>query len=352
MTSRRKLFGIRFPIFLLLMSAAVTLRFIALFNSFNFYTGYYTDKLLLNISAAIVLVGAVFFLAHTFLDREIKLVPSFTSAANYLPSALVGTALLFLAKPLITAAIALWKNIEELKLIATPSALASAKSLTTTFVIVLLTALFSVLAAVNFAVSALSSKHYSTKRALLALSTVLFFSFYVAFLYFNRDLPINAPNKIIDQISHLFAAVFFLYEARMAMGREKLKSYIAIGFISALTSAYSAIPALLCYATRGWISSNSIYEIALNLSVFIFVTVRLLQIEYLIEDKPSETVNALISAAEAREEAIAPKPQPEEEAEPEQSTDRMSDDNQITIDDVSQTPAEENAEEVETTEEI
>lgn len=333
MKYKLKLFGIYLPIFVLLTAAAVVLRSVALLNSFNFYTGYYTDKLLLNISASLVVAGIVFFVSYIFFtDREIKLVPAFNSAANYVPTALVATALIFLEKPLISNTVSTLKNINYLKRVGTPASLTEAQSLTVTLVVLILTSVVALLATVSFCLSALSNKHYSTKRAILSLSTVLFFSFYAVFLYFNTDLPINSPNKIIDQLSHLLAAVFFLYEARIAMGREKWKSYIAVGFIAALMSAYSAIPALITYAVRGWVTTNSIYEMALNLAVFIFITARVIQTGYLIADKPSATVNALVDSANAREELINPTPTPEHEN---VETDEERDDNQITIDDVS-----------------
>ncbi|MBO7303756.1 MAG: hypothetical protein J6V09_00840 [Clostridia bacterium] len=335
MKYKLKLFGIYLPIFLLLTAAAVTLRSIALLNSFNFFTAYYTDKLLLNISAGLVLAGAIFFVSYIFFtDREIKLVPEFNSAANYIPTALIATATAFLMKPLISDTVSIINEVKYLKSIATPSAVAQANTLTLPIAVLILTVIFAILSGINFCTAALSGKRYSTRRALLGLSTVIFFSLYVVRLYFSTDLPINSPNKIIDQISHLLAAIFFLYEARIAMGREKWKNYIAIGFIAALASAYSSIPALITYAVRGWVTSNSIYETALNLAVCIFITARVIQTGYLIEDKPSATVNALIGAANAREELINPEPQGQPDAEGE-CEEEYRDDNQITIDDVS-----------------
>jgi hypothetical protein len=118
-------------------------------------------------------------------------------------------------------------------------------------------------------------------------------------------MPVNAPNKLIDELSYLSSALFFLYETRLSMGREKWKEYISIGFISALFTAYSSIPALITFFVRDAKISNNIYESVLTLALFIFISSRILLTSKLIENEQSAVVNSISNFAREREENIA-----------------------------------------------
>ena len=197
---------------------------------------------------------------------------------------------------------------------------------------------------VHFILTALVESHSSTKRGSFGLCTVIFLSLYTAYLYYSTALPLNAPNKTVDEMALLFAAIFFLYEIRLSIGREKWKGYISFGFIAALICGYSAIPSLIVYLAKGEIISNNIYETALVLTLFIFIMSRLILTGELTEDKECKTVTSLIKFAESRHELINPickesyvvEISGEELTKAEENADSLNenDENQITIDDV------------------
>jgi hypothetical protein len=168
-------------------------------------------------------------------------------------------------------------------------------------------------------------------RADFGIVTVVFLAVYVIYLYFNNDQPINSPGKILDQITLLFAAVFFLYETRLSIGREKWRAYIAFGFIAAILSAYSAIPSLIYYFARGTEVTGSVYEMILTASLCVFITARLFITGVLIPDTVSPFATIFKMASEARSEEIAPAIKEEETPEPEEIS--AIDENQLTIDD-------------------
>ena len=139
---------------------------------------------------------------------------------------------------------------------------------------------------------------------MFGLATVILLAFYASYLYFDTTLPINSPNKIVDQMAYILSALFFLYEIRISLGRECWHIYMTLGFLSALFTSYSSIPSLLIYLTKGISPSNNIYETALTLALFIFVISRIILAATLKEDKESEIVAAMRVFATERDEEI------------------------------------------------
>ena len=351
MKNKAGLFGIYLPIFVLMTLATVTIRTIALFLHFDVDTGYYSYKILIAVSDYIVIGTSLFFLTYIFTARrDIALIPDFTSAATYIPTGIVSAALLFMPFALVKRAGGILDFIDELKSSPYESSLSQIPAQRLLFAVVIVTALFSVASLVHFALTALIESHSNSKRANFGLCTVAFLSLYAMYLYFSTELPINSPNKALDQMAYLFAAVFFLYETRLSFGREKWRPYIAFGFIASLISAYSSIPSLIYYVIEGEVTQNSIYELILTFALFIFITSRLLLTGRLIENKSSETVIALSAASDLRTEEINPTPKSEEvveiTGEPiEEDTDDGIDENQITIEELQAMPEEPRQEE-------
>ncbi len=322
MKNKAKLFGIYLPVYLVITVATVIMRSVALFMHFDSETGYFTKKTLIGISDILLIAGVIFLLSYIYTARrDMKLIPDFTSPATYIPTGLVSVAIIFLI-------FSLFKH-----------SFSHSTSRMHIFVIIILTALFAILSLIHFALTALVESHSSTGRANFGICTVVFLALYSIYLYFDTELPINAPNKALDQMAYLFAAVFFLYETRLSFGRERWRHYIAFGFVASAISAYSAIPTVILYFAEGTVTSNSIYESALTLSIFAFITSRLFLTGNLIENKESATAVALIKAFEARDGLINPIPEKPEvidiegvalDSAPEDDVDG----NQITIDDV------------------
>lgn len=344
MKSRFKPLGIYFPIFIGVLLFTVTARTASLLVNFNFDTHYFDDKILITVSDYFIIASSLFFFTYIFTaNKDVKLIPSFTSPETYVPTGIVSVALLFMVKSLFDRSSELMDYIRYLKELNSTSSVSLIPTQRILMILLTLAAVFAALSIVHFILTALVESHSSTKRASFGLCTVIFLSLYASYLYYSTKLPINAPNKIVDELALLFSAIFFLFETRLSIGRERWRSYVAFGFIAALMSAYSSIPSLIVYFAKGEIISNRIYENSLIFTLFIFITARLILTTKLIEDKPSRVVSALIKFAEARDAELNPIPQTPEvtDIDSEQLTDEIeaalpieNDENQMTIDDV------------------
>lgn len=326
MKTRAKLFGIYLPIFIVLIIAAVTLRTVALFLNFSPDTSYFSGKGLITAADITVITGALFLFTYVFYrDGKMKLIPSFTTPATYVPVGILSVASLFIIEHLIRVGKDVKEYIDYLKAINTPSATAKLSSQNILFILLVAAIIFAALSIAHFVLTAIDERQSSTKRASFGICTVVFLAVYSAYLYFDTTLPLNAPNKILDQMAYLFSSLFFLYETRLSLGREKWRSYIAFGFIASLITAYSSIPSALYYFATDRLTSNSVYEIALTLALFIFITARLFLTGELIEDKPSHTVENLIKFADARTAEIIPAENAEEKEESKNAEDNGAD---------------------------
>lgn len=341
MKNKAGLFGIYLPFFALIALGTTALRTVALFLHFDAETGYFSYKTLISISDYAVIAAAIFFLSYLFTARrDIALIPDFTSAATYIPTGIVSAALIFMPFALIRRADSILDYIAELTDVGTRSALSQIPSQRLLFVVVIVTMLFSVASLVHFALTALVESHSNSKRANMGLCTVVFLCLYAMYLYFSSELPINSPNKSLDQMAYLFAAVFFLYETRLSCGREKWRPYIAFGFIAATIAAYASIPSIIYYVVRGEVTQNSVYELLLTFALFVFITARILQTTALTQNRDSEMALALAFASDTRTEEITPKPVEEEVTEivgepiDDEEEEAASDENQITIEEL------------------
>ena len=334
MKKKARLLGIYLPIFIVILIATVTLKTIAALTSLNRY-GYYESSVIINIAHITIVCSVFFFLTYVWTARSgIKLLPSFSSPLNYIPAGLVSTALLFLARHLFLIAKDSFSEWYEIYRIWNQN-YAGLPALRPAFpMLALITLICSILAIasiVYFIMSSIFEKRISARRASYGIVTLLFFSVYVAFIYFDATLPINAPNKICDQMAYLATAVFFLYETRLSMGREKWRPYIAFGFIASILTAFSSIPALIVYFVDGITISNTLYETVLTFTLFLFITMKLSLTSVLVEDKESPVVTEIIKYADKREFEINP---PKEEETTEESEEPEADENQITISDI------------------
>jgi len=141
---------------------------------------------------------------------------------------------------------------------------------------------------------------------LLSFSPVGWAAFKLLEEYFRDGEPINSPIKTVDILTYAFTAVFFLYEIRLSLGREKWKAYIIFGFIAATLCAYSSIPTLITYFVTGKVISNSIYETVLTLTICLFIVMKLLLTDRLIEKKEAPFIEKLKAAASKRDAEIHP----------------------------------------------
>lgn len=269
---------------LLAASVAVGLRTAACFRDLLFESGYYNSKILISSSAYVALFGCILLLSYMFIAEKMSPEPSFSSPKTYAPTGTVAIGLLFIALRLFESRRAADNKIS--------------------YYVTVLTAYLAILSIVHFFLNAFISDSKTELRGYFSLATVAFLAMYAAFLYFTSGLPLNATNKLIDQLAYLFSALFFLYESRISLGREKWRGYVALGLIASLLTAYSAFPSLIIYFARGRVISNSIEESILTATLFLFITSRLFLTASISENKKSAAVSAMREYAERRSAAV------------------------------------------------
>ena len=288
MNSNRKRLGLYFVLLFLAITVTVTLRSIACIIGFDFETGYFTNKQLFGATLTTLLVSLFLLATYLIFGNPGKPKASFSTPATYIPTGVVCVALVYL----------LFELLSDLR------NQADNQNARINIIITVLSIVLAVLSIGHFFLNAFITERASERRAYFSLGTICFLAFYAAKLYFDSSTPINAPNKITDQMAFLFAALFFLYEARISLGRERWRGYVSFGLIAALLSAYSSVPSLITYFVTGKTVSASVAESVTLLALCSFITLRLILVERLPEDKPSETVEKLRSFALMRQEEI------------------------------------------------
>lgn len=303
MKNKAKLFGIYLPIFLILLPATVALRTIACLKDYDGW--YFSDKLLINIANVALVAGVIFFLTYIWTARkDISLVPSFSSAAHYIPGGVVSVALVFVAVELFITAKDKFAVIDPLS---------SNRVYQIVMAVLTLAASLLALAAISYFVSSsINPKRRSVRHSDFAIITTVFFCIYVAMMYFDTIVPINSPIRITDQMAFLASTLFFLYEARLSLGRERWRHYVAYGFIASLLTAYSSIPSLIYYFVNGHtltprsaLGDLCLYDAVLLFAIFIFITAKLLLTGMLVPDRTSPLVEKIIESADARAAELA-----------------------------------------------
>lgn len=317
MNRKSLLYRIYFGTILLLLALTVSLRIVACLKDLNYTTGYFNDKALINVANAALAAAIIFAFSYIFAEeRGKKFIFNFSSPLNYVFSGTLGMALLFFSGN----AFGLYEKYRELAKIKLNNPFAK-NALNETLISYIAFALgvLAILSVAHFILAALVTKSKDTRRADFGLITVVFLALYATYLYFNTELPINAPAKIIDQSAYLAAALFFLYETRISIGREKWRAYRAFGLIALILTAYSSIPALIVYMAKGEVISNTITETVLSFTLSLFIGARLVLTSLLREDEESKTVTLIKEAFSKRVEEISPNQ--EEEYDPESDED-------------------------------
>ncbi len=275
---------------LVLICATVTLRTVACLNNLSYATGYFSDKLCINIANCLAAAGCLISLSFGLISKSApKYRINMHSPLVYLPAGITSVALIFFAASGIYS------------LVKLPGAFFSAKTFSNPDNIFL--AAVSLLALVSiayFMIESIFDKQKSAERGAFGIVVVVFLALLAAYTYFSGNMHMNSQIKITDQLAYSFAAVFFLFECRIALDREKWNCYVAFGGIAALLSAYSAIPSLITYFANGVVISSSISENVLMLAIFLLISARLILLLSSPEDKSSEVVEAINIMSSAR----------------------------------------------------
>ena len=269
-------------LFVLITLPAVALRAVASFLYLNDY-GYY-EGTLFSTSAWIVIIGGVLLLSYAILHRkDAPKRASFGGILTYAPGAPLALSLILLGISLIT-------RDTETKLTA---------------MLLPLLGILAILGAFYFVFAVLYEVKVCDLRAAFCMICTLFLILYAGYLYFDTRLAINAATKLVDQMAYVTAAVFFLYESRISLGREYWPLYTATGFLASLVCAYSAIPSALLYFFDGRQISDSLEEILVTLFLFAYIFCRTVLSLFLKGETPTPLMAALHEDARELSEAVA-----------------------------------------------
>ncbi len=298
MTKSTKKILLYLAVFLPITIITVTLRSLALLLDLDAAGVYFESNVLIAVAAAISVAFAVFALTFAF-DKKCEVSPaaSFVNPQTYIPSGLAAVSLVFIAKDLfVNLASVLEKS--------------NAKSSNTPILkfTLVAAAILSLVCIISFFLNVFFEKRHSRIRAAFSMSCVAFLAIYSIYLFFSENLPLNAPNKAVDQIAFISLSIFFLYETRVSLGRPIWKLYVSFGLIAANIAFFSSIPSLMYYfvnnAADSAILSAGISENVLVLVLGIYIVCRLWLVAFLAPDETCKTALAIEKMAQARIEEI------------------------------------------------
>ena len=301
MNTNSKRLSIYTVLMLICTAVAVTLRTIACLNSLDGGTGYFENGSLVTVSDPIIWGVVILSFSYIFLASKSELHPSFSTAATYVPTGILGAATLFLGARILTRTIGTSRYpILSVEALTTPSTILS-----------LIAFLLSIVSIGYFFFNVYTTESKTEVRAAFAVGIIAFFAIYAMLIYFDTSLPLNNSGKIINQMAYLFAAMFFLYEARISLGREMWRTYSAFALATAALTAYSSIPALITYYAKGYIifgtqrgAFTSIEEYMLTLALFVYAISKLICTISLKEDSRNVYADAITAFAEDRENEV------------------------------------------------
>ena len=277
------------PIIIFGIAFTVALRTTACLTNFDLTSHYFDEKILINIANySAVIFTLISFAYPIFAERGKEYVASFSTPATYAPAGICAVSAAFMGFNLLT----------------TPMPLKSELNASITGPLQIILGILAILSVSYFILNAFITSPPSVARGAAGCIATSFSALYAAYLYFDTHLPLNAPNKIVDQLAFLFCALFLLYETRISIGRGKWRLYPAFGLAGMLLCAYSALPSLIVYLVRGQLISRSIYENIFVLAMGIFIFCRLVLLCHIKEDRESAFVTAAKEAITARQAVI------------------------------------------------
>lgn len=235
---------------------AIAMRTAALLSVFDADLGFYSAPALAIANAGLlVLVGAVLAL----LTHELRELFVFSVDYRDMPSLFSGV---FLAVALVPFAITL--------------VLGAGGEAAPALGAALLAALSALGGAPLFVAHGFSGAARSTAKGMLALPLAFLGVLFPLYLNFEASHMLAIPPKLIAIAAWLFAAFFFLGEARIALDRARWAMHTYFTAMTALLSATVALPNLVYYAVRGSsLLGNTAHDFVM-LGIMLFSTARLL----------------------------------------------------------------------------
>ena len=303
MNTNSKRLGIYLAIMLLATSVAVALRTVACAEHLNLESGLFDDRTLIAVSDAIMLILSLGMLSYIFVASRISLRASFSTAATYVPTGILGVATAF------TGVRAFIYAMQSCNYRLFSKEVLTLKNLPA--LVGVIVAALAILSIAHHFLNAFITESKTTVRSYFAAATIAFLAFYAIAVYLDDTLSVNDSSKVLRQMSFMMCALFFAFEARISLGREKWRLYTAFGLVAAALTAYTAIPAVITYYVKGFTvgassykSLASIEEYVLLFALFIFIISRLFLTLFLKEEKENAIIKMLGEYAKDREEKV------------------------------------------------
>ena len=303
MNTNSKRLGIYLAIMLVMTAIATALRTVACIMHLDYESGFFSNKTLIAIANVIVTITVIGMFSYLFIAPRIKLRASFATSSTYVPTGLLGVATAFLGARIISHVSVTGRypvlSVEVLTL-QSPATL-----------IGIITAILAFISIAHHFFNAFITESKTEIRAYFAIATIAFLSLYAILIYLDTSISINESIKVLRLTAFLVSALFFLYEARISLGREMWRIYSAFGLCASMLCAYASIPAITTYYVNGALVSSSGYrslvsieEYLLLFTMFVFITARLCITIMAKEEKENEFIKALATYATEREEKV------------------------------------------------
>ncbi|MBR2972253.1 MAG: hypothetical protein IKC61_04935 [Clostridia bacterium] len=303
MNTNSKRLGIYLAAVILLTSAATSLRTVACMTALNYGSGYFTDKTLINTANIIIALTVLGSFSYLFVAPHINLRASFSTSATYVPAGVLGVATAFFGTKVLSYA----TGISVYPIF--PDNMARMESIAK--LVGILVALLAFLSIAHHFLSAFITESKTELRSYFAMATITFFALYSMLIYLDPTISIGDSSKILRLTAFITSAIFFLYEARISIGREMWRLYTVFGLVAAALCAYTSIPGIIVYYAKDSLISSadkyslvSIEEYLLLLALFIFISARLWITVSIREKKENELIKAFATYADERSQKV------------------------------------------------
>ena len=304
MNTNSKRLGLYLIAMLFLTAAATVLRTAACIMDVDFSSGFFTNKSLITAANIIITFTATGVFSYLFIAPRINLRASFSTSTTYVPTGVLGVATAFLGAKIFSYAstVKLYPIFPE-EMVYMESA---------ANFIGIAAAILAFVSIVHHFLNAFIVESKAETRAYFAMASVVYLALYSMLIYLDPTLSVGESSKVLRLTAFLLAALFFLYEARISLGREMWRIYTAFGLASASICAYTSIPAIITYFIKDQLVSYSeayslvsIEEYLLLFALFIFIVARLFITVTLQEEKENVYLKALANYANEREQKVA-----------------------------------------------
>lgn len=233
----------------------VILRTVALFTEYEAEAGFYASPSLAIATAAILVAVGITLSAFAYQEREhFAFSPDYRDLPSLVSGVYFAVSLLFFAVMLLLGAL---------------------PSTTAALVTAILTALFAIAGTAIFVLRAFDGRVGTYTAAMLTLPTAAVGVLYALYLSFEDEIMLTSPVKLLSTATWILATLFFLGEARLALGRAKWALHLSVTAMAVILSGTLALPNLVLHAARGEsLLLNTAHDFA-ALGLFLYTAARL-----------------------------------------------------------------------------